>query len=179
MRQIVAVIGSTRCNSQTHATAVELGKRLCDSGFRVATGGLGGVMEAALAGVRASERYREGDTVGVLPMYDFTHANQFVDIVIPTGLGVARNTILVAMACALVAIGGGAGTLAEIALASQLRKPVILLESTGGWTARLSKLPGPLDHRDSPLVAVPSIEDVLRHLETIDAGACGYEPCWT
>jgi uncharacterized protein (TIGR00725 family) len=89
-------------------------------------GGLGGAMEAACRG--ASEA--GGVTVGILPGDDRSAANRFVEVAIPTGLGEARNALVVRSADALVAVGGGYGTLSEIAFALKAGKPVIGL---GSW----------------------------------------------
>ena len=95
-------------------------------------------MQAASEGARAAPSYREGDVIGVLPGYDPDAANGFVDIPIPTGMGEARNVVLVALADVVIVIGGGAGTLSEIALAWRLGKPVIALRTSDGWAMELA-----------------------------------------
>jgi len=120
------------------ALAADAGRCAIERGFRIATGGLGGVMFAASRGARGASAWREGDVIGVLPSYDRSTANPFVDIAIPTGLQLARNIVLVAMSDAVLAIGGGAGTLSEIAFAWQLGKPTIALVGGGGWSAELA-----------------------------------------
>ena len=94
-------------------------------------------MEAVSKGARESERYREGDVLGVLPGYNATAANEFVDIVIPTGMGLARNAVVTSTADVVVAIAGGAGTLSELAMAWQLGKRIIAL-GEAGWAAKLA-----------------------------------------
>jgi uncharacterized protein (TIGR00725 family) len=89
-------------------------------------GGLGGVMEAACRGAKGAG----GTTVGILPGTDRSEANEFVDVAIPTGLGEARNALVVRTAHALIAVGGGYGTLSEIALALKAGKRVVGL---GSW----------------------------------------------
>ena len=89
-------------------------------------GGLGGVMEAACRGAKGGG----GTTVGILPGADRGEANEFVDVAIPTGLGEARNALVVRAAEALIAVGGGYGTLSEIALALKAGKRVVGL---GSW----------------------------------------------
>ena len=76
--------------------------------------------------------------IGVLPGLRAADANPHVDIVVPTGMNFARNTILVAMADVVVAIGGGSGTLSEIALAWQHGKPIVALDLDEGWATRLA-----------------------------------------
>lgn len=82
--------------------------------------------------------------MGVVPSYRHDEANRFVDIVIPSGLQVGRNLLVVSTADVVVAVGGGAGTLSEIALAWQLRRPVVAF-GDGGWAGRLAG--ERLDHR--------------------------------
>lgn len=137
-RQVLSVIGQGGdAPASLVSTALEVGQLAVDAGFRVATGGLGGVMEAACQGARRSQRYQEGDTLGILPGLDRMAANPFVDVVIPTGAGPARNLMVVATASVVVAIGGGAGTLSELALAWQLGRPIIALEGEG-WSGKLA-----------------------------------------
>ena len=117
--------------------AFEVGKALVDNGFRVMTGGLNGVMKYALKGAKASEKYREGDTIAVLPMYDESQANEYADIIIPTGIDLARD-VITANAPIVVAVGGGSGTLGEIANAWTLYRMVIAMETAQGWSAQVA-----------------------------------------
>lgn len=113
------------------ATALELeaaeeaGAAVAEAGCGLVCGGLGGVMEAACRGARS----RGGMTVGLLPGTDRDAANGWVVVALPTGLGEARNALVVRAADALVAIGGGWGTLSEIALALKAGIPVVGLET--------------------------------------------------
>lgn len=138
-RKIVAVIGNRNIekDSVRYKMAYEIGKALVDNGYRVQTGGLSGVMSAALEGARASKNYREGDTIALVPSFDSETANEFADIVIPTGLDVMRNAI-VANAYAVVGVGGGAGTLCEYAFAWTMDRLIIAFENTGGWSEKLA-----------------------------------------
>jgi uncharacterized protein (TIGR00725 family) len=113
-------------------------------------GGLGGVMEAACRGAREAG----GTTVGILPGVDRGAANRFVDVAIATGLGEARNALVVRAADALIASGGGYGTLSEVALALKAGKRVVGL---GSWDVE------GVVATDSPEAAV---EAVLRDLTT-------------
>lgn len=138
-RFILAVIGNASVlPPATESLALELGRRAIDEGFRIVTGGLSGVMEAAARGARSSAAWREGDIIGILPGYDRRTANPYIDIVIPTGMQIGRNIVVTAMADVVVVIGGGAGTLSEIAIAWQLDKPIVALESSGGFAAEYS-----------------------------------------
>jgi uncharacterized protein (TIGR00725 family) len=117
----VGVVGPGEASAAELAVAEELGARLADLGATVVCGGLGGVMEAACRGAKS----RRGRTVGLLPGLDRTEANGWVDVAIATGLGELRNGLIVRATDALVAIGGSAGTLTEIAFGLRLGRPVI------------------------------------------------------
>ncbi len=117
----VAGPGAASAGDAELALAEEVGAGLAEAGAVVVTGGLGGVMEAACRGARS----RLGMTVGLLPGTDRREANGWVEIAIPTGLGELRNGLLVRAGDALVAIGGGHGTLSEVALALKAGKRVV------------------------------------------------------
>jgi hypothetical protein len=117
----VGVVGPGEATAAEIAVAEELGARLVDLGATVVCGGLGGVMEAACRGAKS----RRGTTVGLLPGLDRSAANGWVDVAIATGLGELRNGLIVRTSDAVVAVGGGAGTLSEIGFALKLGRPVI------------------------------------------------------
>lgn len=136
-RALISVVGDAgaKPTTPTYEIAREVGRLAVDAGFRVMTGGLRGVMEAACMGAHESEGYREGDTIGILPHLDPAQANSWCDIVLATGLDHARNT-LVANADAVVAVGGGAGTLSEIAFAWMYKRLIVAVRGEG-WAATL------------------------------------------
>lgn len=140
-RPLVAVVGDAvvASGSEKDRLAEDIGRLLVDAECRVLTGGLGGVMEAALRGARASHRYSEGDTVAVLPGHDPREANQFADIVIASGLDHVRNSV-VAHADAVIAVGGGAGTMSEICMAWIYRRLVVALR-VDGWSGQIADQP--------------------------------------
>ena len=137
-RSVVGVIGdgTLPAGAEKGEIAERLGRRLVDEGYRIACGGLAGVMESVCRGARRSEAYVEGCTIGILPGSDASEANRHVDIAIPTGLGHARNT-LVAQSDAVVAIGGGAGTLSEVAFAWIMDRLIIAFR-VHGWSGTLA-----------------------------------------
>jgi hypothetical protein len=136
----IAVIGPGDVRSpEVLDSAEEAGAAVAEAGAILVCGGLGGVMEAACRGARS----RGGVTVGILPGGDREDANGWVSIALPTGLGEARNALIARAADAVVAIGGGWGTLSEIALACRLGRPVV---GVGSWV---------VSHRD---VADPTVE---------------------
>lgn len=138
-KPLIAVIGDARIDSSSnkYRLAEELGRCLVDNGYRVVTGGLHGVMEAASKGAASSDKHQNGDILGILPGFDPTQANTYVDICIPTGLDMSRNSV-VANVDAVVAIGGGAGTLSEIAHAWSLFRLVIAYRDLSGWSGKLA-----------------------------------------
>ena len=117
----VAVIGSGDAPDALVAVAEKVGSGLACAGATVICGGLGGVMAAACRGAKSAG----GLTVGILPGDDPHDANPWVDVAIPSGLGEARNSLVVRSASAVIAIGGEYGTLSEIALALRSRIPVL------------------------------------------------------
>jgi uncharacterized protein (TIGR00725 family) len=121
----VAVVGPGDAAERHAAAAEEVGRLIAGRGATLVCGGLGGVMEAACRGARAGG----GTTLGILPGGDRADANPHVDVALPTGLGEARNALVVRAADSVVAIGGRYGTLSEIALALRAGKPVIGLDT--------------------------------------------------
>ncbi len=122
---IIAVVGSALCSAREMALAEAVGRALAEAGATLICGGGSGVMEAACRGAKKAN----GLTIGILPGFHAGDANPFVDIPIVTGLGEARNVIIVRTAQAVVAVGGEFGTLSEIAFALKLGRPVIGLET--------------------------------------------------
>ena len=138
-RRIISVIGNHAIeeNGPRYQIAFALGKALVDNGYRVQSGGLKGVMRAVMAGAKASEHYQEGDTIALVPSFDSETANEYADIVIPTGLDMMRNA-MVANAYAVIGVGGGAGTLCEYSFAWTLNRLIIAIEPSGGWSEKLA-----------------------------------------
>jgi uncharacterized protein (TIGR00725 family) len=131
---IIAIIENA--NIEKQKVSFELGKLVIDNGFILATSGLGGVMEYASQGARASKKYIENSIIGILPDYNSDSANKYIDIAIPTGFGLARNLMLISMSNAVIAVGGGSGTLNEISASWQMNKLIIGLQ-VKGWNEKL------------------------------------------
>ena len=125
VNRYVAVCGASDPRPDQRELAREVGRRLAESGVIVLCGGLGGVMEAVAEGAASAG----GMVVGILPGADRTAANPYLTLAIATGLGEARNAVLTTAADAVIAIGGGWGTLSEIALARKRDRPVVVLAS--------------------------------------------------
>jgi uncharacterized protein (TIGR00725 family) len=137
----IAVIGGSRIqeNSDTYNMAYEVGKNIAVEGAALVCGGLSGVMEAACKGAKEAG----GLTIGILPSTEEEDANAWVDIRIPTGLGYARNALVVLSSHAVIAIDGAEGTLSEIGYAITFNKPLVGLNT---WQIK------PYENIDEPLI---------------------------
>ena len=146
-KKIVSVIGGHSCSKEVEQLSHNLGKKLAKVVGILVSGGLSGTMEAVCSGFQAAG----GITIGIIPSYNKKDANNFVDIAIPTGLGLARNLLVVKSADVVVALPGGPGTLSEIAYCLQFGIPVI---SLGSWD-----IPG--------VIKVKSADDAARKAKQI------------
>lgn len=125
IRPPVAVLGTRTPTAEQSALAEHLGKLLADVGLTVLCGGRGGIMEDVCRGVAAAG----GLSIGLLPDTEADMANPYVSVPLATGIGVARNALIARAACCAVAVGGGYGTLSEIAFALQFERPVFVLNN--------------------------------------------------
>ena len=132
----VLVIGSDgdHCSESTYNAAREVGAHIATKSAITVTGGLGGVMEAACRGAKE----KGGMVVGIIPHEDMSYANAFCDIIIPTGIGFARNFITAYSADTCIVVGGGAGTYIEACVAYQKGKPIVALTGTGGTADKIA-----------------------------------------
>jgi uncharacterized protein (TIGR00725 family) len=121
LRTIVSVIGPSQPTKEQRELALQIGALIAKENWVLISGGKGGVMEAASKGAKEAG----GLVVGILPESDTSGANPYLDIAIPTGLGEARNFLVVRPADVVVALGLSAGTLIEIHIAKALNKPLI------------------------------------------------------
>ena len=145
-KPVISVIGSSAPSPQTRQLAFELGRAVVLAGFSLASGGLGGIMEAASQGAQAAKdelRRKGGDVdlpqvIAILPMADKQRATPYADIVLPTGMGYARNALVALAGDGVIALEGGSGTLSEIAFAWQFGKPVAAIAPSGGWAEKLA-----------------------------------------
>ncbi len=139
MKHLIGVIGASAGDgilpSQTALSfAYETGRLIAENGAVLICGGKSGVMEASCKG--ASEA--GGITVGFLPGMDRSEANPYVDIALPTGIGLARNVLTVRASEVVIMISGGLGTLNELTIAvNEQLVPAIVLTGTGGWADRV------------------------------------------
>jgi len=155
-RASVSVVGSSAATARESAWAEEVGRLLAQNGIVLICGGMGGVMEAACRGAKSAG----GLTVGILPVANRDGGNAFLDVVIPTGMGYARNAIVVYSGEAVIAIGGSSGTLSEIAYATIKSIPVVTL---GSWRLKEREL----SHGMCPIPARTPAEAVEKVLELV------------
>jgi uncharacterized protein (TIGR00725 family) len=148
----IALIGPREASDTQRHTAALLGAACGFAGLPVLCGGKSGVMEAGAAGVRSAA----GIVIGLLPEDDADLANPYLSIALPTGLGITRNALIARAALCLLAVGGGLGTLSEMAFGRQWGKRVLTID-------------------DAPDVAgaerFETVETLLLHLMTEVAGA--------
>jgi len=143
----IGVIGESAPPPHLLETAEAVGRCVAEAGAVLVCGGMGGVMEAACRGAQAAG----GVTIGILPGPDRRDGNAYLTHAIPTGLGYARNILVVRSSDALIAVGGKFGTLSEIAYAKIESRPVIGLDT---WTLERANLPDPIVRATSPRDAV-------------------------
>lgn len=147
---MIAVIGAGAASAALCKLAGEVGREIGARGATLVCGGRGGVMEAAAQSALAAG----GHTIGIIPSYEPSTVNPYIEFVIATGMGEARNAIVVASADAVIALTGESGTLSEIGLALKIGRPVITLDA---W----AEIAGP--HRAaSPRAAVELALELAR-----------------
>ncbi len=159
-RQVV-VIGSSDVDKYTNE-AYRIGRHIAQKGWVLISGGRGGIMEAASRGANDGN----GIAIGILPGYTGDEANKYCNIIIPSGIGYARNLTNILSGDVIVSIGGKSGTLSELAYAWQFGKPVILCKFSGGWSEKLSGSPID-DRKGSEMYVADSVEEVLGYLDKL------------
>ena len=151
------------CTPAHEKIAYEIGYEVAKSNCVLITGGLGGVMKAASHGAHDAN----GLTIGIIPQDDASFANEFCDVVIPSGMGMTRDFLTALSADGVIIVGGGSGTLSEICAAYMNKKPIVAIRNTGGAADRF--IDGYVDHRkivkiigvDSPKDAVNKILELI------------------
>ncbi|MEC4848559.1 MAG: TIGR00725 family protein [Nitrosarchaeum sp.] len=157
----ILVIGhnDNGCTPAHEKIAYEIGCEVAKSHCVLMTGGLGGVMKAAAKGSRDSN----GLTVGIIPQDDPSHANEFCDIVIPSGMGLTRDFLNALSADGIIIVGGGAGTLSEICAAYMHKKPMVAIRNTGGAADKF--IDGYVDHRKNvKIIGVDNAKDAVKKI---------------
>ena len=159
----IGVIGASSPTKKIENLAKEVGCLLAANGAVVICGGLSGVMEAVCRGAKSIG----GTTIGILPGSNPDVANEWIDHVICTGMGEARNLVIIKSSDAVIAVGGGYGTLSEIGFALKLNKPIIGLQTWELENPNMDKLA--LKVMDDPKDAVSmSIKMAKSHFEGIN-----------
>ena len=136
-------------------------------GHIIICGGMGGIMDACAKGGRSSQFFEQHRLIGILPTSDYTKGSPFMGVKIATHLGKARNFLIILNADAVVAIGGGAGTLNEIATAWELQKPIAGHVGGGGWSEKLAGQSIDSRRKDS-IVEIRNISDLINLLKLIE-----------
>ncbi|MFH1403482.1 MAG: TIGR00725 family protein [Candidatus Altiarchaeota archaeon] len=159
----ITVIGlDGELTPEVMSMAEKVGEDIARSGCVLVCGGKRGVMEAACRGAKKAG----GLTVGIVPSFDGSEANEYVDVVIPTGMGYARNTLVVSSGDAVIALNGSSGTLSEIAMALNYGRPVVVVEGSGGIADRV-KDAFPEDDRVKGIIEAKAEDAVAKALEKI------------
>ncbi len=150
----IAVVGPSAATPAEHAIGEQVGRLIAERGAVLVCGGLGGLMEAAAGGCASAG----GVSIGILPTTGRSEANPYLTVAVATGMGEARNAIVVRTADAVIAVGGEFGTLSEIALALKMGKPVVGLDTwelgkKGGRVEALVEASTPEDAVSTALAA--------------------------
>jgi uncharacterized protein (TIGR00725 family) len=160
-RRQILVIGNNEngCTPELEKTAYEIGQEVAKSDSVLITGGLGGVMKAASHGAHDAK----GLVVGIIPQDNPSFANEYCDIVIPSGLGLARDFLTALSADGVIVIGGGSGTLSETCAAYMHKKPIVALRNSGGIATKFADQH--LDHRENvKIVGVDTPQEAIRYI---------------
>jgi uncharacterized protein (TIGR00725 family) len=160
---VVGVIGPSKftCTSEVYEFGIELGKMIAGLNVHLVCGGMEGIMEAVCLGFMQTKK-KKGVAIGITPYDKRGASNPYCDIIIPSGIGISRNAIIVNSSDVLVAVAGGAGTLSEIAFAWQKSKHVICYDGFEGWAKQLGGTQ--LDTRRRKLLHAASDLDQIRDL---------------
>jgi len=165
-RQILVIGHNTNgCTSEHEKIAYAVGMEIAKSNSVLICGGLGGVMTAAAHGVHDGG----GLTIGIIPQNDPSMANKFCDVVIPTGMGLARDFLNALSGDGVIIIGGGSGTLSETTAAYMYKKPIVAIRNMGGPVA--SFIDGFIDQRENvKIIGVDTPQEAVKKiLELITA----------
>ncbi len=156
----ITLIGDSEEIEQNNRIAYEIGKYIAGKGWALITGGRQGVMAASSKGAMENK----GLIISLLPSEDVNEGNEYETVAIATGIGYARNSMNVLSADIVVVVGGGSGTLSEIAYAWAYNKPIIACEYAEGWSRKLANQS--IDRRrNDTVIGVKNIEELKKELE--------------
>ncbi len=151
-RPVIGVIGAGSCNEKEEAIAEQVGREIARHGGILVCGGLGGVMQAASRGAKSEN----GTTIGILPGDNKANANQYIDHAIATGIGEARNLVIIKTADVVIALPGKYGTLSEMAFCKKMGKPIVSLSN---WD-----IADDMEKFDDPIAAVKRVFELAGDL---------------
>ena len=157
----ILVIGNntTGCTPKHEKIAYEVGQEIAKSGSLLITGGLGGVMNSCSHGAKDED----GLTLGIIPQDDPKFANEFCDIVIPSGMGLYRDFLNALSADGVIVVGGGSGTLSEICATYMYKKPIATIKNSGGMATKYADQY--LDHRENvKIIGFDSPKDAVDYI---------------
>ena len=159
-RQILVIGHNTNgCTPQHEKIAYDVGFEIAKSDSVLITGGLGGVMTAAAHGAKDAN----GLTIGIIPQDDASFANDFCDVVIPTGMGLTRDFLNALSADGIIIVGGGSGTLSEVCAAYMHKKPMVAIRNLNGPVEKY--IDGYLDHRENvKIIGVDSAKEAVQKI---------------
>ena len=159
-RQILVIGHNTKgCTPEHEKIAYQVGEEVAKSNSVLITGGLGGIMTAAAHGAKDAN----GLTIGIIPQDDASLANEFCDIVIPTGMGLTRDFLNALSADGIIIVGGGSGTLSETCAAYMHKKPMVAIRNLGSSVDPY--IDGYLDHRENvKIVGVDTPADAVKKI---------------
>jgi uncharacterized protein (TIGR00725 family) len=157
----ILIIGNNKNGATPEAEkiAYETGMEVAKLGAVLVTGGLDGVMKAASHGAKDAG----GLTLGIIPQDNPSFANEYCDIVVPSGMGLARDFLNALSADGVIIVGGGSGTLSETCAAYMYKKPIVAIKNSGGIAEKYADTY--LDHRKSTLIiGVSSPQEAVKIL---------------
>ena len=159
-RQILVIGHNTKgCTPEHEKIAYDVGSEIAKSDSVLITGGLGGVMTAAAHGAKDSG----GLTIGIIPQDDASEANEYCDIVIPTGMGLTRDFINALSADGVIIVGGGSGTLSETCAAYMHKKPMVAVRYQNGPIEQF--IDGYIDHRENvKIIGIDTAQDAVKKI---------------
>jgi len=157
----ILIVGNNENGStpELEKIAYETGMEVAKSGSVLLSGGLGGVMKAACHGAKDGG----GLTIGIIPQNDASFANEYCDIVIPSGIGLARDFLTALASDGVIIIGGASGTLSETCAAYMHKKPIVAIKNTGGIADKYADQY--MDHRQQvKIIGVNSPKEAVQTL---------------
>ena len=164
----VGIIGSSDsiATDDQLKVALALGKELIDHDHIIYNGGMGGIMQASAKGARQSSNYKDNSVIAILRVSDASLGNNYSSVKIATDMGTARNRLIIINSDAIIALGGGAGTLNEITLAWEFGKPIAAFKNYGGWAAQVAETV--IDkRRNDQIIALNSVDDAISWLNSL------------